>query len=88
MAAQPKWVLTCKNCRAECIYDIIPADTENYFLPKKPQVPMNFAYKCENCGHEDKYNRNDLRYRDETMPSRMQSKKCGNGGVNPRGTEK
>ena len=49
---------------------------------------MNFTYRCENCGHEDKYNRNDLSYRDETMPSRIQSKKCGNGRANPRGTEK
>jgi hypothetical protein len=63
-------------CHAECVYADIPADTESYFLPKKPQVSANFTHECENCGHVDTYHRNDLSYRDETMPSRMQSKKC------------
>jgi hypothetical protein len=76
MATDPKWVLTCKACRAECLYAEIPADTESYFLPRKPQVPLNFTHKCGNCGHEDRYSRNDLSYRDESMPSRIQSKKC------------
>jgi hypothetical protein len=76
MATDPKWVLSCKECHAECVYAKIPADTESYFLPKKPEVPDNFMHKCENCGHADEYTRNDLSYRDETMPSRIQSKKC------------
>jgi hypothetical protein len=85
MANDPKWVLSCKNCHAECVYAEIPADTESYFLPRKPQVPDNFTHKCQGCGHEDKYNRNDLSYRDETMPSRVQSKKCAEGaGSNNR----
>jgi hypothetical protein len=76
MATHPKWVLTCKECRAECVYAEIPAGTESYFLPRKPQLPDNFTHTCQGCGHEDKYNRNDLSYRDESMPSRIQSKKC------------
>jgi hypothetical protein len=77
MAYQAKWVLSCKNCRAECIYAEIPSDTESYFLPKKPQVSPEFTHRCDNCGHEDKYERKDLSYRDETMPSRFASQKCG-----------
>jgi hypothetical protein len=80
MAHQAKWVLSCKNCRAECVYAEIPGDTENYFLPKKPQVPDRFKHKCENCGHEDTYQRNDLIYRDESMPSRVETKKCAESG--------
>ena len=76
MATDPKWVLSYKQCHAECVYAEIPADTESYFLLKKPQVPMDFTHKCESCGHEDKYTRNDLSYRDETMPSRTKAKKC------------
>lgn len=82
MTNNRRWVLSCKQCHAECVYANIPADTESYFLPKKPQVPIDFRYKCENCGHEDTYNRNDLSYRDETMPSRRQSRKCVDGEAN------
>ena len=74
VANQAKWV---KSCHAECVYAQIPADTESYFLPKKPGVPANFVHKCEGCGHEDTYQRNDPSYRDETMPSRVHAKKCG-----------
>jgi hypothetical protein len=77
MAKEAKWVLSCKSCHAECVFAEIPDDTESYFLPKKPQVPAEFKHKCEGCGHEDMYERNDLSYRDETMPSRVASKKCG-----------
>jgi hypothetical protein len=76
MATDPKWVISCKKCHAEREYEKIPADTESYFLPKKPQVPTNFTHKCENCGHDDNYNRNDLSYRDETMLSGTTSEKC------------
>jgi hypothetical protein len=79
MATNPNWVLSCKKCHAECVYADIPADTESYFLPKKPQVPANFTHKCESCGHEDTYQRNDLAYRDETMRSRTKVKKCVEG---------
>jgi hypothetical protein len=71
------WVLSCKNCHAECTYAEIPPDTESYFLPKKPQVPDDFTHKCDNCGHQDSYQRKDLTYRDESMPSRAETKKCG-----------
>jgi hypothetical protein len=78
MAHQPKWVLSCKSCHAECVYAEIPSEgVANWFFPKKPQVPDRFTHKCENCGHEDTYGRNDLSYRDETMPSRFETKKCG-----------
>jgi hypothetical protein len=77
MAHQAKWVLSCKNCHAECIYAEIPSDTESYFLPKKPQVPPGFKHTCEGCGHEDTYQRNDLSYRGETMTSRVAAKRCG-----------
>jgi Fe-S-cluster-containing dehydrogenase component len=79
MAREPKWVLTCKNCRAECTYAGIPSDTESYFLPRKPHVPANFVHKCDFCGHEYSYERSDLTYRAETMPSRVEEKKCGAG---------
>ena len=79
MATDAKWVLSCKSCHAECTYAQIPGDTESYFLPKKPHVPGNFSYRCDNCGHKDTYQRNDLRYRDETMPSRTEQKNCGTG---------
>jgi hypothetical protein len=36
-------------------------------------------HKCENCGLRDMYERTDLRYRDETMPSHVESSKCGEG---------
>jgi hypothetical protein len=58
------------------MYAEIPDDTESYFFPKKPHVPENFTHKCETCGHVDRYERTDLIYRDETMPSRAASKKC------------
>ena len=80
MATNPKWVLTCKSCHSECVYAEIPNDTESYFLPKKPQIPPKFKHKCENCGYEDTYERNDLSYRDETMPSRVETKKCAEFG--------
>jgi hypothetical protein len=76
MATDPKWVLTCKSCHAECVYEDIAADTESYFLPKKPRMPEAFTHKCEVCGHKDQYLRNDLSYRDETMPSHLRSSKC------------
>ena len=79
MASKPKWVLTCKNCRAECTYEEIPSDTESYLLPRRPHVLVNFTHKCDLCGHEYIYERTDLSYRDETMPSRMQERKCGAG---------
>jgi hypothetical protein len=66
-----------QELHAECVYAEIPSDTESYFLPKKPQVPPEFKHKCEACGHDDTYQRNDLSYRDETMPSRVRAKKCG-----------
>jgi hypothetical protein len=78
MAHQAKWVLSCKSCHAECVYAEIPSEgVANWFFPKKPQVPDHFTHKCENCGHGDTYGRNDLTYRDETMPSRFETKKCG-----------
>jgi hypothetical protein len=80
MTHQAKWVLSCKNCHTECIYSEIPSDTESYFLPKKPQIPPKFKHKCEKCGHEDTYERSDLSYRDETMPSRVETKKCAESG--------
>jgi ferredoxin len=85
MATNPKWVLSCKNCHAECVYAAIPSDTENYFMPKKPQIPANFTHKCEGCGHVDSYERTDLIYRDETMPSRAEAKKCGEAEPMSRG---
>jgi predicted nucleic-acid-binding Zn-ribbon protein len=88
MAHQAKWVLSCKNCRAECVYSEIPSNTESYFLPKKPQVPAHFKHKCEDCGYEDTYQRNDLSYRDETMPSRVQAKQCGEGADQTFGASK
>lgn len=80
MPTNARWVLTCKNCRAECTYADIPADTANYFLPKKPDMPEGFSLKCPSCEHEDIYDRKDLSYRDETMPSRAASAKCGESG--------
>jgi hypothetical protein len=77
MATNAKWVLSCKGCHAECTFADIPDDTASYFFPKKPQVPENFAHQCENCGHRDTYERTDLRYRDDTMPSRVKSSNCG-----------
>jgi len=79
MARQAKWVLRCKNCGAECVYAGIPSDTESYFLPRKPQVPADFVHRCDFCGHEYPYGRNDLSYRDETMPAQIEEKKCGTG---------
>jgi hypothetical protein len=71
MGTNAKWVLTCKNCRAECTYaDISLEGAANYFLPKRPPVPDGFTFKCQNCGHADIYRRQELLYRDETMPSR------------------
>jgi hypothetical protein len=67
MTHHAKWVLSCKNCRAECVYAEFPSDNESYFLPKKPQVPEDFTHKCESCGHEDRNRQNDLSYRDETI---------------------
>jgi hypothetical protein len=78
MAHQAKWVLICKNCHAECVFAEIPSDgAANWFFPKKPQMPPHFTHRCSNCDHEDTYGQNDLTYRDETMPSRMETKKCG-----------
>jgi hypothetical protein len=79
MGTNPKWVLSCKGCHAECVFAEIPDDTASYFFPKKPQVPENFAHKCKNCGHRGTYERTDLRYRDDTMPSHAKSSKCGEG---------
>jgi hypothetical protein len=81
MANNAKWVLSCNKCHTECSYAEIPDDTNNYFFPKKPQVPENFAHKCENCGHRDIYNRTDLRYRDDLMETRPreESSRCGEG---------
>jgi hypothetical protein len=78
MANQAKWVLSCKNCHAECRFAEIPSEgVANWFFPKKPQVPANFTHKCENCGYANTYERTDLTYRDETMPSRAPSTNCG-----------
>jgi hypothetical protein len=75
-----KWVLSCKNCHAECTYAEIPSEgVANWFFPKKPQMPPHFTHKCKTCGHRDTYERNDLTYRDETMPSRVQPSRCGEG---------
>jgi hypothetical protein len=79
MATDAKWGLSRKNCHTECIYSEIPSDT-SYFLPKKPQIPPKFKHKWENCGHEDTYEGSDLSYRDETMPSRVETKKCAEFG--------
>jgi hypothetical protein len=76
MATNSRWVISCKNCLGECTYADIPPDLASYFLPKKPEVPDGFSFKCPNCAHEDAYDRNDLTYRDETMPSRIASTKC------------
>jgi len=78
MANQAKWVLSCKKCHAKCVFAEIPSEgTANWFFPNKPQMPPNFNHTCKNCGHEDTYERNDLTYRDETMPSRIEPTKCG-----------
>jgi hypothetical protein len=79
MANNAKWVLSCTRCQTECLYEEIPEDTESYFFPKKPQVPENFAHKCEACGHRDIYKRTDLRYRDSMTEVRAKSSKCGEG---------
>ena len=42
-------------------------------------MATNFAHRCGICGHEYTYLRNDLTYRDETMPSRAEERKCGAG---------
>jgi len=80
MPTNPRWVISCKSCRAECTYAEIPSDTANYFLPKKPEVPDGFSFKSPNCAHEDTYGRNDLSYGVETMPSRAASAKCSDSG--------
>jgi hypothetical protein len=81
MATHAKWVLSCNQCQTECVFAEIPDDTDNYFFPKKPQVPENFAHECGNCGHRDTYKRTDLRYRDDMMETRPSpgSSKCGEG---------
>jgi len=65
--ANVKWVLTCRECRAECTYSEIPEeDISAYFFPKKPDVPPGgFQFECTNCGHKDTYRRTDLTYRDD-----------------------
>jgi hypothetical protein len=77
MAHNAKWVLSCKGCHAECTYAEIPDDMASHFFPKKPQVAEDFFHKCENCGHRARYQQTDLRYRDDTMPSRMPESNCG-----------
>jgi hypothetical protein len=53
----------------------IPRDgTAEYFVPKKPLIPSDFRFKCPNCSHEVAYQRQDLSYRDQTMPSKSASK--------------
>jgi hypothetical protein len=74
-------VASCKNCHVECVYAEIPSEgVANWFFPKKPRMPPHFTHRCENCGRTDMYERNDLTYRDETMPSWMETKKCAESG--------
>jgi hypothetical protein len=85
MATNATWVLSCGNCHTECVFAEIPSEgVANWFFPKKPQVPANFTHKCKNCGHADRYERNDLTYRDETMPSRVPPTKCGESAESDR----
>lgn len=81
MGNHAKWVLSCTKCGTECVYAEIPDDTDNYFFPKKPQVPENFAHDCDHCGHRDTYKRTDLRYRDDMIEARIrfESSRCGEG---------
>jgi hypothetical protein len=77
LMAKARWVLKCNNCRAECTYAEIPSEgTSNYFLPKRPEVPVGgFKFKCPNCGQEDTYKRTDLIYQDDSISTRPASTK-------------
>ena len=75
--SQRRWVLKCKECRAECVYaDIATEGVANYFFPKRPQVPENFTYKCSTCGHQDAYDRSDLTYQDDQISPSHATTKC------------
>jgi hypothetical protein len=75
--SQKRWVLKCKECRAECSYaEIANEGVANYFFPKKPEVPPNFTYTCPTCGHQDMYDRSDLIYEDDANTPNPASAKC------------
>jgi hypothetical protein len=76
--AKTRWVLKCNNCRAECTYAEIPSEgTSNYFLPKRPYVPVGgLQFKCPHCGHEELYRRIDLIYQDDSLSPRPASARC------------
>lgn len=82
MAHNAIWVLVCRECRAECVHSHIPDDSESYFLPKRPEM-AGFIHTCGNCGAKDTYQRKDLSYRDETMPSHFRSENCDGGRLRP-----
>jgi len=75
MAHNAIWVLVCRDCRAECVYARIPDDPESFFLPKRPEM-ADCSRTCGNCGEKGTYQRKDLSYRDETMPSHFRSTNC------------
>lgn len=75
MAKNPIWVLVCRECRAECVYSKISGDSESFFLPKRPEM-ADVNRTCGNCGEKGIYQRKDLSYRDDTMPSHFRSTNC------------
>jgi rRNA maturation endonuclease Nob1 len=81
-----RWVLRCKECRAEYIYaEIATEGIASYFMPKKPEVPPNFTHTCPICGHQDSYRRSDLVYEDdETAPSRATAKCADRVATKPK----
>jgi len=72
-----RWVLKCRECRAECTYEVIgTTGITDYFLPKKPQVPPNFQYACPICTYKGTYDRSDLVYQDDAVAPNPASAKC------------
>ena len=69
--SRARWVLKCKECRANCTFSEIDLDeTSEYFFPKRPPMPTTgIEHKCSHCGHVALYQRTDLTYEDDVSPS-------------------
>jgi hypothetical protein len=59
------WVLLCPNCRTPFEHSrIVTERLLDWQLPNKPEMPEGGTeFKCPNCAHVAKYERNDFRYK-------------------------
>ncbi len=59
----PIWAVICIKCNSKILHSqATNKSLEDFYIPWKPEVPVDSTITCPNCGTVVSYVRTDLRY--------------------------